>query len=488
MKNQNNNNLTPKNFVSGSVGDVTHNQAGMQAMPKILYSVEQAKEAVEHIDKVVAGNILRGITRGEIKDPEVLNLKPQLQIVNFSGISDQEAALIMQSRIFDFFRLEIPFEDSMEGRYIIQGHYEKNNQRKILKKAILENSEKLGSLGMGQWIKLFDQEYKIEEREEKDIINFILNNSSAQQLTDSQKTILKKILHAYDTLLADQLVDIYDLIEAKERLRKTGGRVKQVNERDRLREFYRNDEQIDVAEGRGYLNSQAPMHEVASIKMIITQAMEKYPRINDQLISNNLIKVGSLSNMVKGSVRNWIKDYYSVVGAGNKDVMKRSSYVYHSQNAKLLNDVEKGRLLALLKSLEENFPIFVDSAKEEIIFDPKKVKVNNDKSNVRKPKIIFGDEAENNSHDNLSSNESNNVAKINHIQGNRFNLRSDHFEDFKEDKKIGITEKLLGKKQGELSSVVTNDDENIKFSSPQQLSVEKENNLKSDYRNIKPIN
>jgi hypothetical protein len=416
--------------------------------------VIQAKDSIDHINQPMVNNILRGITKGEIKDPEVLKIKPQLQIVNFSSISDQEATLIMQNRIFDFFRLEIPFKDSIQARYTIKGHYEKNNQRKILKKAILQNSEKIGSVAIGQWVQEFDQEYKIEDRDERDVLNFMINNQEAQKLTESQKNVLKRILHTYSSLIADQLVDIFDLDDIKRGLRRRGGAVQKNTPQDRLKEFYRNEERSNISDFQQGVRKQPQARNLAFVKMTIGQAMQKYPGIQEQLISEGSIRIGSQNDSVRGSVKNWIRDYHAVVGAGNKDIMKRSSYAYHGQNAKSLSDKEKQKLLFIMKSLEKNMPVTIDPNKEEIVFSTggdmdiaNKLENNKKEKQIEKITFIRDGEKQN------MENDRGNFSRINQVQGNKFSLNSDHFNE------------------GESSEQGAGG--NVRFSASQQLPVEK---------------
>ena len=394
----------------------------------------QAKDAIEHIDRNVADDILRKIAKGEITDSQVLDLKRRLQIVNFPNISKQEVSNIFENNILDFFRIEIPIKDSIEARYVMQGHYEKNNQRKILKKAILQNSEKLGLHAIGQWIQKFDQKYKIEEREESDIVNFILSNNDAQKLADSQKAILKKILYAYDTVLADQVVDIFDLVEIRERLKKRGVINKENNQEDKFRDFYKNEHIGNTAtknnQNRVHLNKV-----VKIIKIPLSKALEKYPKIREQLLSRRMIKTLGQPYPVKGTIGNWIKDYHSVVGAGNYDIMKRSRYLYNSENAKSLNSEERQKLASLVKALDENFLVTVNPEKEEIIFEIEK--------NDQRKKMQHSNNAINDNYTKRSQNISNEQSSFGRI------------------------------KKDNTKTVGSGKNNSIKFSSAQQLPVEK---------------
>jgi hypothetical protein len=254
--------------------------------------------------------------------------------------------------------------------------------------------------------------------------------------------------------------------------------------------------------------------------MTVSQAMEKYPKIQDQIISENLIKLSSKEYLVKGSIRNWIKDYYSVVGAGAGDVMKISGYIYHSQNAKNTSSTEKQKLSIILKSLTNNEPVVVDADKKEIVFDIREsandtvspqegvstgVENNKQENKLKEKKETLPKENiiknSNYSIGNQNSLNDRGIKKeqktqdppknINHVRGNSFNLRSDYFEK-SNSKKEGVMSKLLGKKNRKNENrKKENKEDNIKFSTPQELPVEKEQKKEKQKDNffgtIKPI-
>lgn len=102
-------------------------------------------------------------------------------------------------------------------------------------------------------------------------------------------------------------------------------------------------------------------------KLTIIQAMEKYPQIKRQVLTSTFL-IGPNNNL-NPIVENWIADYFATVGAGNRDVMKRSSYLYHSKNARGLSGIDRQKLSQILKSLDEGFLLDIDMDKKEIIFN-----------------------------------------------------------------------------------------------------------------------
>ncbi|MFA6183888.1 MAG: hypothetical protein WC682_02170 [Parcubacteria group bacterium] len=212
-----------------------------------------------------------------------------------------------------------------------------------------------------------------------------------------------------------------------------------------------------------------------TVKMTISQAMEKYPEIKMQILTS--FPIESDGQIVKPTVGNWARDYFTIVGAGNRDMMKRSSYLYHSKNVKNLNTADRQRLSNVLKSLDEGFLFRVDPSKREVIFEgiaPALIKKTEapvyarpilEKKEETKPdyekKIVREDEE-------------NKGTVINHVQGNSWDLKSSHFV------KENNAGTLIGNKKREDFDSINlgeNNQDNIKFSSPQQLPVEKENDL-----------
>lgn len=228
-----------------------------------------------------------------------------------------------------------------------------------------------------------------------------------------------------------------------------------------------------------------------TVKMTILQALEKYPEIQNQILTTYPIEIEG--QMMRPSIGNWRLDYLGVVGAGNRDVMKRSSYLYHSRNVKNLNVVDRQKLSSVLKSLDEGLVFKIDPEKREVIFDnmatnriiATKANQKIEQPNYQRPTLMARDgeariqrkvsEVEKTVemkplNKNLNSVEDKNETIINHIQGNKWDLKSAHFI-----------------KRNEFDDKMTNDNSNIQFSSPQQLPVEKEKDLnKPDFGDREP--
>lgn len=227
-------------------------------------------------------------------------------------------------------------------------------------------------------------------------------------------------------------------------------------------------------------------------KMNISKAMETYPEIkNQKLTSYSIEKDGQL---VAPTIGEWIRDYHSAVGAGNRDIMKRSSYLYHSKNVKNLNVTDRQKLSAILKSLDAGLIIKVDTDKKEVIFDLSPVE---NKGRFTMPSTNVA----RNTEDAISQYKTektqiirnNSPVTINHVQGNNLDLRSSYFKNENE-KKSGLGFLMSNKKRADFDNkkeVIIGEEEGLKFSSPQQLPVEKESNKSTNnndfFSKIRPI-
>jgi hypothetical protein len=101
----------------------------------------------------------------------------------------------------------------------------------------------------------------------------------------------------------------------------------------------------------------------------ISEALKQYRKIGDQMITNNRIKIRVFPDPVRPSIKNWIDDYYENLGAGDHGSIERGNFLFHGVNTKGLSTLERQKLGMVLKSLDENSPLKINTEKEEIIFD-----------------------------------------------------------------------------------------------------------------------
>lgn len=107
---------------------------------------------------------------------------------------------------------------------------------------------------------------------------------------------------------------------------------------------------------------------IGVIKKPLLKALSEYPRLGEQNITANRIKTKQSSEPVRGSLTNWIHYYRDELGIGFHDQVLRGKFLFQSENGKRLSGEERERLNLILKSIEEEFPLDIDTARQEIVF------------------------------------------------------------------------------------------------------------------------
>lgn len=103
----------------------------------------------------------------------------------------------------------------------------------------------------------------------------------------------------------------------------------------------------------------------------LLKALSEYPRLGDQPITNEKIKIKSQAEPVRPSLTNWIHYYREELGIGFHDQVTRGHFLFQSENGKRLSAEERERINLILKSIEEEFPIDIDADRQTIVFPVK---------------------------------------------------------------------------------------------------------------------
>jgi hypothetical protein len=103
-------------------------------------------------------------------------------------------------------------------------------------------------------------------------------------------------------------------------------------------------------------------------KMPLLQALSKYENLGNQLITNERIRIKSQPEPVRPSLLYWIKYYRDELGIGHHSTVDRGNFLFRSENGKRLSPEERERVNLVLKSVEENYPVDIDTEHSEIIF------------------------------------------------------------------------------------------------------------------------
>jgi len=103
-------------------------------------------------------------------------------------------------------------------------------------------------------------------------------------------------------------------------------------------------------------------------KTSITDALKKYPAIEDQLLTSNPIKIKVFPEPVRPTIKNWIADYTLTLGYEMHDSMERGNFLFRSDNAKTLSTENREKLSLILKSFDDRTLISIDPEKKQVLF------------------------------------------------------------------------------------------------------------------------
>jgi len=114
-------------------------------------------------------------------------------------------------------------------------------------------------------------------------------------------------------------------------------------------------------------------YEKAYLSHLLTvpfnEALRKYPKFGEQLITSGRIKIPNFPEPARPSIKNWITDYTSMFGYERNDPIKRNDYLFTSQNCRTMNQKDREKLSFILKSFEENNTISFNKDSGLLVFE-----------------------------------------------------------------------------------------------------------------------
>ncbi|MDD5464083.1 MAG: hypothetical protein PHP62_02960 [Candidatus Moranbacteria bacterium] len=104
------------------------------------------------------------------------------------------------------------------------------------------------------------------------------------------------------------------------------------------------------------------------IKLSLSDALLQYPKVGEQSVGSEQIKLRYFPTPVRPSIKNWITDFHDGMGAGKHSPMDRGNFLFHSENGKRLNSADRQKLGIILRSLDEQTLLTIDGDAQIILF------------------------------------------------------------------------------------------------------------------------
>lgn len=109
--------------------------------------------------------------------------------------------------------------------------------------------------------------------------------------------------------------------------------------------------------------------ELKTEKLPIITALKKFPKLNEQQLSERKIKIQGDDKFRKSTIKNWLDDYTLQKGAQSHNNLERSDYVFNSENVNRLSFHEKRALSLILESYDEDTDLNININKKEVLFN-----------------------------------------------------------------------------------------------------------------------
>lgn len=105
-----------------------------------------------------------------------------------------------------------------------------------------------------------------------------------------------------------------------------------------------------------------------TVRLPLLKAMGEYRHLSEQLLTGEKIKLKSSMEPQRPTLSNWLKSYREELGIGFHEPVLRGNFLFQSQNGKRLSNNDRARLNLVLKSIEEDFPLEIDTEHQAILF------------------------------------------------------------------------------------------------------------------------
>jgi hypothetical protein len=315
----------------------------------------EAVNAVEHSDSVVAfrlfskwDDIVANLPLELINDRTIQKdlpiLKKDLCFVAFPELPLVEAQKILSSEILECMNREIDLGDLLASRYTSIPYGTQEKERVAMKEAILKNTEVIGGVSIGEWLTAFDKLFNPDTREESHVNEFMTRDSRVAGLQKNEQAILLFVLSMYDSYLSTELLNIFDLATMVQ-----GGSSSASS--------------VRTSQSASRLGGQSTI-----VRLPLLQALSKYEQLGNQLITEERLKLKSQTETVRPSLLYWIKYYRDELGVGHHSSVDRGNFLFRSENGKKLTPEERERVNLVLRSVEENVPLDIDTEQSIILF------------------------------------------------------------------------------------------------------------------------
>jgi len=338
------------------------------------YFIEDAWDIIREIDEAKRDQELNG--NGEAQE-ELRVYSSLMKFIAFSSFPEGEQIELFRTFLVKAFRLGIDVKNRFAIKMNLTPDVLWPEVVQEFVSAMLKNEEKIGGTPitvkgetqeapptLSNWLRDYNRIYGMDRHEKIIPHRYITENPNAAKLNKEDQVLLLKILEFYEGLKFPSQSQIQTALKrALDQYSEENSDIldeAMVPEEDQVLQNVK-DSLIEGEEN--YMDDD------------IENLIKKFPKVTDQIISREPIKLLFNGEWVKPTVSNWLADYRAYAGVGQHEVNERSDYLLRSSNVQNLSTVERERLGLLLRSYDERYLLPFSSTRQEIVFDRVKMPI-----------------------------------------------------------------------------------------------------------------
>jgi len=424
--------------------------------------LEKSQDAIRHYDDVEAKKLIKELesflTSQDIQKnnpplfQQLQKLLIHLKIVAIPQLSDEEVVNVFRNYYLESYKIEIDMENRLTVKLFSVPEIPRDELREKLKRALMENQQKIGLFTVSQWLTEFEKNYNVKTRNLSACVDFVNTNRNAITLNPIEKSQLKELIHTYDYLLITTLPATGPVLDEILSYSPSEAELSQNNlspQSQTIHNYIPQEYNLD--------NQQ----EQAKIeKLLLSDALKKFPELGEQLITSMRIKLKSFPEPVRPSINNWLSDYTFSLGFESHSAMDRGTYLFRNENAKVLNSTDREKISFILKAYDENSLVDVNVNTKQIVFPKHETRINEQRTMNNDQKAMINEQR---------TIDNNQQARINTSQ---FQAPQRNIQEIYNSQKQEVKPKDIFKE--ERIATENRNAGNINFSSPQRMPYEKQ--------------
>lgn len=333
------------------------------------YFVEDAQEIISEIESSLRNP---DITSNSAQSEELKIYLALMNFIAFSTLPEPDQLELFRTFLVKAFRVGIDIENRFAIKMDLTPDVLWPETVQSFVEAMLKNNERLGgqtilvrgekvetSPILSNWLRDYNRIYGMDRHEKIIPHRYLSENPNIHRLNKEEQALLLKILEFYEGLKFPSQEQIQRSLEK--------ALDQYIAENNELpEEFEENNQEVDVVED---VRERLRIDSNEIIDNDIETLIRQYPKVSDQIISSQPIKLLFNEEIVQPTISNWLADYRAYVGIGKHEINERSDYLLRSQNVQNINPEERERLGLLLRSYDEHYLLPFSISKQQIVFE-----------------------------------------------------------------------------------------------------------------------